>query len=104
MKEITPSELRNLLAADDPPLVLDVRERWELQICVLPGSLHIPLQTLPQRLPEIPADRVVAVICHHGMRSAMAAGFLEQSGIEAVNVSGGVDRWARDVEHGMARY
>lgn len=104
MKQITPAELQVLLAGDDPPLVLDVRETWERQICAIDGSLHIPLRSLPQRFRELPGDRVVAVVCHHGMRSAMAAGFLLQEGIEAVNVEGGVDRWSREVEEGMARY
>jgi rhodanese-related sulfurtransferase len=104
MKEISPTELQVLLAGDDPPLVLDVRETWEWQICAIEGSLHIPLRSLPQRFSELPGHRVVAVVCHHGMRSAMAAGFLLQEGIEAVNVEGGVDRWAREVESGMPRY
>jgi rhodanese-related sulfurtransferase len=104
MKQITPAELQVLLAGGDPPLVLDVREAWELQICAIGGSLHIPLRSLPQRFRELPGDRVVAVVCHHGMRSAMAAGFLLQEGIDAVNVDGGVDRWSREVEEGMPRY
>ena len=104
MKEITPTELQTLLAGDDPPVVLDVRETWELQICAIEGSLHIPLRSLPQRFRELPDDRVVAVVCHHGMRSAMAAGFLLLEGIDAVNVDGGVDRWAAEVEGGMPRY
>jgi rhodanese-related sulfurtransferase len=104
MMDISATELHLLLAGDDPPLVLDVREPWETQICVINGSLQIPLRSLPQRLHDIPTGRIVAVVCHHGMRSAMAAGFLEQEGVEAVNVEGGIDAWAREVERGMARY
>ncbi len=104
MTEISPIELHALLGGDDPPLILDVREPWETQICAIPGALHIPLQSLPQRLGEVPTDRVVAVLCHHGMRSAMATDFLAREGVNAVNVSGGIDGWARAVELGMARY
>jgi rhodanese-related sulfurtransferase len=104
MIEITPSELRTLLAGDDPPVVLDVRETWETAICAIEGSLRIPMHLLPQRLAEIPTSRTVAVLCHHGMRSAMAAGFLLENGIEAVNVGGGIDLWAREVDLRMARY
>jgi rhodanese-related sulfurtransferase len=104
MTEINPMELQALLGGDDPPLVLDVREPWETQICAMPGALQIPLQSLPYRLREIPAGRVIAVICHHGMRSAMAADFLSQEGVNAVNVSGGIDGWAREVEVSMDRY
>jgi rhodanese-related sulfurtransferase len=104
MTEISPAELHALLGGDDPPLILDVRERWETQLCAMPGALLIPLQSLPQRLGEIPTDRMIAVICHHGMRSAMAADFLSQEGVTAVNVSGGIDEWAREVDTGMDRY
>lgn len=104
MKEITPTELQTLLAGDAPPVVLDVREAWELGICAIGGALHIPLRSLPQRMTDIPAGRVIAVICHHGMRSAMAAGFLLEHGLEAVNVAGGMDRWAREIDGAMARY
>jgi rhodanese-related sulfurtransferase len=104
MTDIGPTELHALLAGADPPLVLDVREPWETQICAIAGSLQIPLRWLPQRLFDIPTDRLIAVVCHRGVRSAMAAGFLEQEGIEAVNVAGGIDAWAREVEGEMARY
>jgi rhodanese-related sulfurtransferase len=104
MIEITPAELRTLLAGDDPPLVLDVREPWETAICTIEGSLQVPMHLLPHRLPEIPTSRTVAVICHHGMRSAMAAGFLLEEGVEAINVGGGIDLWAREVDLTMSRY
>ena len=104
MTEITPTELHTLLSGDAPPVVLDVREPWETQICMIPGSLQIPMGSLPHRLQDIPGDRVVAVVCHHGVRSAMAASFLADEGLQAVNVSGGIDEWARAIDREMARY
>ena len=104
MNELTPSELQSLLRGDEPPVVLDVREGWEREICAIEGSLHIPLRSLPQRLADVPTGRAVAVVCHHGVRSAMAAGFLLERGIDAVNVGGGMDRWAREIDGAMARY
>jgi len=103
-REISAPELQTMLAGDDPPAIVDVREPWEIAICKLPGSIDIPLHRLPQRLQDIPSDRVVAVLCHHGVRSLMAAQFLEENGIDAVSVSGGIDSWARTVEREMARY
>ena len=104
MTELTPSELHALLAGGDPPLVLDVREPWEREICALDGALEIPLGSLSRRIHEIPPGRTVAVICHHGVRSALAAGLLLREGWDAVNVTGGIDRWARDVDGTMIRY
>ena len=85
--------------------LLDVRESWELDICRFPGARHIPLGELPARLDEVPDDRPVVVVCHHGVRSAQAVGFLRRRGVPgAVNLKGGIDAWARAVDPAMAVY
>ena len=104
MKEITPTELRDLLASDDPPLLVDVREPMEAQIAQIAGSLLIPMNSLPQRLQEIPKERPVALYCHSGMRSAYAAEWLSRQGYDALSLAGGIDRWAVEVEPAMRRY
>lgn len=102
--EITPQQLASMLGGDEPPLVVDVREPWETEICRIEGSQLIPMRSLPQRLQELPKDRTIAVVCHSGMRSYSVAGWLLAQGIEAVSLAGGVDRWAVEVEPGMKRY
>src|SRR5947207_10953247 len=102
--EITPSQLESMLRGDDPPVVVDVREPWETEICRIEGSQLIPMQSLPQRLQEIPRDRTIAVVCHAGARSYYVAEWLLAQGIEAVSLAGGLDAWAADVAPGMARY
>ena len=104
MREITPSELQQLLAGDDPPLLVDVREPVEAQIAQIAGSLLIPMASLPQRLQEIPKDRAVALYCHTGIRSAYAAEWLARQGYDALSLAGGIDRWAAEVEPAMRRY
>lgn len=104
IREITPAELKTMLDSPAPPAVIDVREPWETEICSLAGANLLPMRSLPQRLQEIPRDRPIAVLCHHGQRSLMAAQFLAQQGFEAMSVRGGIERWALDVEPGMARY
>lgn len=85
--------------------LLDVREAWELDICRFAEARHIPLEELPARLDEVPGDRPVVVVCHHGVRSAQAVGFLRRSGVpRAVNLEGGIDAWARAVDAAMAVY
>src|SRR5712675_899717 len=76
--EITPAELQQLLSGKLPPTLIDVREGIEAAICAIEGSVLIPMNTLPQRLQEIPRDRPVALYCHHGMRSMMAGQWLAQ--------------------------
>ena len=87
------------------PIVLDVREPWEQEVCLIPESLTIPMQQVPARLQELPADTDIVVVCHHGMRSLQVAGFLRQSGFERIyNLTGGIAAWADQVDPDMPRY
>jgi rhodanese-related sulfurtransferase len=92
-------------AAREAPVLVDVREPWEYALCRIEGSLHVPLQTVPSRVDELPQDRDLVLICHHGNRSQRAAQWLEQNGYSRLfNLQGGVEGWAVEVEPGMARY
>lgn len=85
--------------------ILDVREPWEHEICRIEGSVNIPLQQLPGRVAEVPDDRRVVVICHHGGRSAQATNWLRQQGYpRVINLDGGIDAWARKVDPTLKVY
>ena len=87
------------------PLILDVREPWEHAICRIEQARLLPMQEIPARCPELPRDRDIVVLCHHGMRSLQVANFLRDSGIERLyNLDGGIAAWAEQVEPTMARY
>jgi len=102
--EVTPSELQQLLSSDNPPTFIDVREEGEAAICSIDGATLIPMNSLPQRLQEIPRDRPVVLYCHAGMRSWMVGQWLSEQGYDARSLAGGIDRWAREIEPEMARY
>ena len=111
MQSLTPTELAALRAAEGPsaPVLLDVREPWELALARItwPGArtLDIPMMQVPARLPDIDRSRPVVCICHHGMRSAQVVAFLLRQGYDSVyNLTGGVDAWSRDVDATVARY
>ena len=92
-------------AAGGKPRLLDVREPWEFRICRLPGSLLMPMQSVPSRHAELDPDADTVVICHHGTRSAQVAMYLERAGFTRLyNLAGGVDGWARAVESSMPVY
>jgi rhodanese-related sulfurtransferase len=94
-RPMTVEELKALLEAGTAPLVLDVREAWELERAALPMPvLHIPLGTLPARCGEIPKEGLVVCSCHSGGRSAQAVRFLRQRGWNAVNLEGGIHAWS----------
>ncbi len=115
MQSLSASQLAEWLAAsrsspDDrhgrpPPLLLDVREPWEFELCHLDGSLLLPMQTVPARIKELAPDAEIVVICHHGVRSRQVGSFLERCGFKSIyNLTGGVDAWANDVDPAMRKY
>lgn len=91
---------------DDRALqVVDVREGWETEICRIDGAKLIPLGELPARTGEIDSDAPVLLVCHHGARSMQATMFLRAQGYEkAMNLAGGIDAWARQIDPAMATY
>jgi rhodanese-related sulfurtransferase len=80
-----------------PPgaVLVDVREQDEWDAAHVPGSVHIPLGDLPDRVGELPTDQRVLVLCHSGARSARATAWLVQGGYDAANIEGGIVDWAR---------
>jgi rhodanese-related sulfurtransferase len=106
--EIPVGELarRRGMASDGEAVsVLDVRDPWELDICRLPDSIDIPLALLPDRMAALPRDGMLVVLCHHGMRSRQATHWLRANGIaNAVNLTGGIDAWARLIDPSMRTY
>ncbi len=104
MNILSVSELQQRLA-DHSITLLDVREDDELAIAAITPAIHIPLQQLPRRLAELNPQAPIAVLCHHGMRSELAARFLIGNGFAQVaNVAGGIDAWSLQVDASVARY
>ncbi|ODU37569.1 MAG: sulfurtransferase [Thiobacillus sp. SCN 63-374] len=105
MRQLRPAELAAHLQTGHAPVLLDVREPWEWNLCHLPDAILIPMRELPVRLHELDKDAETVVICHHGVRSYHAARYLETLGFgDVVNLSGGVAAWADEVDPAMPRY
>jgi rhodanese-related sulfurtransferase len=110
---VHPAQLSDWLAAnlteDITPVILDVREPWEVQrASVKPANSNlvvIPMMQLQARMAELKRDVPIAVLCHHGVRSLQVARFLAFNGFSTVaNISGGIDAWAIDFDAAVARY
>lgn len=86
-------ELRSRLDAGEPVFVLDVREASEVAAQPFPGAHHVPLGELGDRTAELPRDRSIVVVCHSGVRSALAAEALTRAGWPAANLVGGIEAW-----------
>lgn len=109
MKQLPVTDVAQWAAEAGTPLLLDVREPWEVQLAAIriPGaaSLHLPMGQIPQRLRELDPAQPILCICHHGMRSAQVVAFLERAGFESVyNLAGGIDAWSAKVDPGVPRY
>jgi sulfur-carrier protein adenylyltransferase/sulfurtransferase len=99
IEEIEATEGSRLLASEDAPIFLDVREQDEWDQGIIPGAVHIPRGHLEQRveglLPD--RDRPIVVYCAGGSRSAFATKTLEELGYESVvNLAGGFTDWKRN--------
>jgi len=113
MSQITPTEFAALLAsppASGLPLLLDVREVWEFELAALHAeglvTLNLPMSELADRVGELSPTQPMVCLCHHGVRSAQVAGFLERRhGFASVtNFSGGIDAWSMQVDPTVPRY
>ncbi len=106
MQEMSPQQIHEYLeTTSSKPLLLDVREAWEYDICHIKGSELIPMQTIPKQLDKLDPNQEIIVICHHGIRSRMVGQYLEQAQFKNItNLSGGVAAWAQDVDQTMPTY
>lgn len=105
MRHITVHELNTWLQQGDAPVLLDVREEWELSRCRLPHSTWIPMGQIMGRANELSKQAQTVVICHHGIRSWQVAKYLEGEGFsDIINLTGGIDAWAREIDPAMTIY
>ncbi|WP_027996322.1 rhodanese-like domain-containing protein [Simplicispira psychrophila] len=116
--QVRPAQLQawfEQLAADPglAPLVLDVREPWELQTASIRApqgfetleTLAIPMGSIPDQLAMLDKARPIACLCHHGMRSQRVAAFLAHHGFAQVaNITGGIDAWSRELDSSVPLY
>lgn len=104
IQEIDVDGLAERLAAGGR--VVDVREPDEYAAGHVPGAIHVPLATVPDRVDAFLGDGPTYVICRSGGRSMRACEYLAAQGIdglEVVNVAGGTMAWiasGRDVVAG----
>ena len=110
METISVTELKALLDGDAGDLALvDVRNPAEAEIVVIPSAVLIPLSTIESgeaidQVRSLAEGRRLFVHCKLGMRSAKAVQMLAEHGIFAINVTGGIDAWAQEVDPMLPRY
>jgi len=107
MKQMTATELQAMLSSGVTPVMIDVREDNELKHGIIDGAIHIPMNDVPGRMEEFAPykDKSVVLICRSGQRSAQVGQFMEHVGFtDVINLDGGMNSWAVDVDTSMAVY
>jgi len=113
MKNITVTELSEKLKSEDEFILLDVRELTELDYAKLTDD-RLQVTPMSRLAAEGTAalsesaqvqDATIYVMCHHGSRSMQVTAWLAQQGWKnVVNVNGGIDAYARQVDKAVGLY
>ena len=105
MQSLTVQMLDKALKNGTNYQLIDVREAWEFELGHLEDARHVPLATIPDFIETADAEADYVFICHHGMRSARAAGYAIAQGFENVfNLTGGVAAWSALVDPHFPKY
>jgi adenylyltransferase/sulfurtransferase len=105
VRSITVHDLKARMAAGQQPVIVDVREPHEWEISVIDGSLKIPKGQVVARSAEIPRDGEVVMQCKTGIRSRDAILMLQEQGFtNLVNLTGGINAWAREIDTRLPTY
>ena len=105
--EISPQDVARLLRDGEDLVLIDCRTPEEYETARIEGAMLVPMQELSVRIGELRSfeDRLVVVHCHKGKRSMMVTAVLRELGFENVrSMTGGIDRWAQDVDPNVPKY
>lgn len=98
LEDITAKEVAVKLADKENINIIDVREEEEVAAGMIPDAVHIPLNTVPDRVHELDKNKEYIVVCHSGGRSGKAKAFLTAKGISSANMSDGMSAWTGPTE------
>ena len=98
MKTMTTEEIIDLLDANEDLNVIDVREDFEVEEGMIPGAIHIPLGSIPEKVNELDKSKEYILVCKGGVRSANACEYLEGQGFQVVNLEGGMMSYDGELE------
>jgi rhodanese-related sulfurtransferase len=105
--QITPEHAKNK-ALTDGFVIIDVREDNEIKYTNLSKIsipyTHIKMGEIVARIDELPKDKELGILCHHGNRSAQVTQFLRKKGFNAINIQGGIENRARTIDLALPRY
>ena len=105
--EIAPREFVRRRDSRQPMVLLDCRTDAEREIATIADSVHVPMNLLMARLPELRAHEgtPIVVYCHHGARSLQVTATLREAGFDEVHsLAGGIHLWSLDIDPSVPVY
>ncbi len=112
IKNVVPSEMKHMrieldafieLYNEDKCELVDIRVPMETKVWQVNFGLKIPAPELPERLDELPKDKLIVVACPKADRSNMARTWLASQGFEVKYLSGGLLGLMDSLKGGMAK-
>lgn len=105
LPSVTPAELKARFDRGDRLRLLDIREPHEWEICHLDGAELVPPSEFAGRMSEFDSAEDIVLVCKNGGRSAAALKSLVDAGFaRAVNLAGGLDAWAEQIDPEFPKY
>jgi len=98
VSEISIQEVNRLLKKEERMVLLDVREKEELALGYLKGSLFVPRAGLPEKAETLLPDKNIPIVvyCAAGVRSILAAKTLMEMGYSEVSsMREGIEGWKK---------
>ncbi|MBI5732880.1 MBL fold metallo-hydrolase [Candidatus Jorgensenbacteria bacterium] len=87
------AKLAEMIKQHQELLLLDIRSQEQYEGWHIPMSVNIPLEELDKKLIELPQDKSIVVICNRGNSSKRGAKLLEDAGLKALVLEGGLKQW-----------
>ncbi len=92
------------LLEDGKAVLVDIRFKEEQQAWGPNFALKIPLNELPDRLNELPKDKIIVTACPHKDRAIIAMTYLRSKGIPARYLTDGLIGLAENLRGDSALY
>ena len=105
IKEISVQSLNKKINNNEDFSLIDVREHKELKISKISQAIHIPMNTIPDNLNQIPYEKTIIIMCKSGGRSAQVCKYLNNKGYSNIyNLKGGIISWALEIDSTLDTY
>ena len=105
IQEIDAPTLKKQIDSHADIELIDVREEFEVEICKIKDSTHIPMNQIPNHLNDLDNKKKLIIICKSGVRSYHVCQFLHQEGFKNIyNLKGGIINWALEIDNSLELY